>query len=178
MKYSFCPKCGNNLQIVNHENKPRLQCGTCGFIFYQNAKPTASVLIENDKGEILLTKRAIEPLKGYWDTAGGFCEEDEHPEDAAKREIKEELGVKVELTGLIGMIMDRYGDNGDWTINMYYSGRIIGGEIKPADDIDGYQWFSLNSLPNVAFKSGQLALDRLKKIRAKESDKLGKAGKG
>ena len=96
MKYSFCPKCGNKLKIVKHENKTRLQCASCGFIFYQNAKPTASVLIENNKGEILLTRRAIEPLKGYWDTAGGFCEEDEHPENAARREIKEELGIDIE----------------------------------------------------------------------------------
>ena len=167
MKYSFCPKCGDKLKIVNHDNKPRLQCASRGFIFYQNAKPTASVLIENDKGEILLTRRAIEPLKGYWDTAGGFCEEDEHPEDAAKREIKEELGVEVELTGLVGIFMDRYGDNGDWTINLHYSGRIKGGDIKPADDIDGYEWFSIDRLPKVAFASGQFALDALKKLRAK-----------
>ena len=167
MKYSFCPKCGDKLKIVNHDNKPRLQCPACLFIFYQNAKPTASVLIENDKGEILLTRRAIEPLKGYWDTAGGFCEEDEHPEDAARREIKEELGVEVELTGLIGIFMDRYGDSGDWTINLHYSGRIKGVEIKPADDIDGYEWFSIDRLPKVAFASGQFALDALKKLRAK-----------
>ncbi|TAN57391.1 NUDIX domain-containing protein [Patescibacteria group bacterium] len=167
MKYSFCPKCGDKLKSVNHENKTRLQCSACGFIFYQNAKPTASVLIENDKGEILLTRRAIEPLKGYWDTAGGFCEEDEHPEDAARREIKEELGVDVELTGLVGIFMDYYGDGGDWTINIHYSGRIKGGDIKPADDIDGYEWFPLDSLPEVAFESGQSALDTLKKMRAK-----------
>ena len=148
MKYSFCPKCGDKLKIVNHDNKPCLQCASCGFIFYQNAKPTASVLIENDKGEILLTRRAIEPLKGYWDTAGGFCEEDEHPEDAARREIKEELGIDIELTGLIGIFMDHYGDDGDWTINMHFSGRIKGGEIQPADDIDDYQWFPIERFPH------------------------------
>ena len=151
IKYSFCPKCGDKLKISKHENKPRLQCGACGFIFYQNAKPTASVLIENDKGEILLTQRAIEPLKGYWDTAGGFCEEDEHPEIAARREIKEELGVEVELTGLIGIIMDRYGDDGDWTINMYYSGRIKSGEIKPADDIDDLSMVFFGSIAQSGF---------------------------
>ncbi len=167
MKYSFCPKCGKDLEIFNEHGKDRLRCKNCGFIFYQNAKPTASVLIENDKGEILLTRRAIEPLKGYWDTAGGFCEEDEHPEDAARREIKEELGVDVELTGLVGIFMDCYGDGGDWTINLHYSGRIKGGDIKPADDIDGYEWFPLDSLPEVAFESGKSALDMLKKMRAK-----------
>ena len=167
MKYSFCPKCGNKLKIVKHENKPRLQCPACLFIFYQNAKPTASVLIENDKGEILLTRRAIEPLKGYWDTAGGFCEEDEHPVDAARREIKEELGIDIELTGLVGIFMDRYGDDGDWTINLHFSGRIKGGEIKPADDIDDYKWFPIERLPEVAFNSGKSALDALKKMRAK-----------
>lgn len=178
MKYSFCPKCGKDLELFNEHGKDRLRCKNCGFVFYQNAKPTASVLLENEKSEVLLTRRAIEPLKGYWDTAGGFCEEDEHPEDAAKREVKEELGVDIELTELIGIIMDRYGDYGGWTINMHYSGRIKSGEIKPADDIDAYQWFSLDNLPEMAFNNGKQALDMLKKIRANGSDKLGKAGKG
>lgn len=177
MKYFFCPKCGDKLNLVERDHKPRLQCGACDFIFHQNAKPTASVLLENEKGEVLLTRRAVDPLKGYWDTAGGFCEEDEHPEDAARREILEELGVEVELTGLIGIFMDRYGDCGDWTINLYYRGHIKSGEIKPTDDIDACQWFSLDNLPNVAFKSGQLALDTLKKTRTNGLDKLGKGGK-
>ena len=168
MKHSFCPKCGNALRIIKHNGKEEMQCVKCGFIFYQNAKPTASVILENEKGEVLLTRRAIEPFKGYWDTAGGFCEESEHPEVAARREIKEELGVDIELTGLIGIFMDRYGNNGDWTINLHFSGRIINGEVKPADDIDACQWFSLNELPeNMAFINGKNALDALKKIRVK-----------
>lgn len=168
MKYFFCPKCGNRLETVLHDHRTRLQCVACKFIFYQNAKPTASVILENERGEILLVRRAIEPFKGFWDTAGGFCEEDERPEDAARREIKEELGVEVELTGLIGIFMDRYGDNGDWTLNIHYSGKIKSGQIKPADDIDGYQWFLLNNLPeNIAFNNGRIALDTVKKNRGK-----------
>ena len=147
--------------------------------FYQNAEPTASVLIENDKGEILLTQRAIEPLKGYWDTAGGFREEETSIRRLPfRREIKEELGVEVELTGLIGIIMDRYGDDGDATINMYYSGRIKkrGNKIQPTilTLINGFLWIVCQKW---LLKAGRHALDTLKKIAPKTLINWGKRGK-
>ncbi len=156
MKYSFCPKCGGKLGGEQHP-----VCSSCGFVFYQNAKPTASFLLENDEGDVLLVRRAVEPFKGMWDTPGGFCEQAEHPEDAAKREAKEELGVDVELTGLIGIFMDQYGSGGDSTMNVFYTGKIIGGDIQTADDVDAYEWFPKSRLPRVAFENGRNALDTL-----------------
>ena len=39
---------------------------------------------------------------------GGFQDMGEHPEDAARREAMEEVGVRVELTGLLGIYVTRY----------------------------------------------------------------------
>ncbi|MDA2922538.1 NUDIX domain-containing protein [Patescibacteria group bacterium AH-259-L07] len=165
MQYTFCPKCAGKFQEIK-DNASHLQCIQCNFVFYQDSKPTASVILENDKGEVLLTRRAGEPFKGYWDLPGGFCELDEHPELTAKREMKEELGVDIELTGFIGIYTDHYPDQGDveYTLNIIYTGKIIQGELRPDDDVDACQWFSLNQLPaNIAFKNGQQALQELKK---------------
>lgn len=164
MQYTFCPKCAQKLKQMK-EYAPHLQCANCKFIFYQSSKPTATVILQNNKGEVLLTRRSIEPFKGYWDLPGGFCELNEHPELTAKREMKEELGVDVELTGFIGIYTDQYPDQGDMehTLNIIYSGKIIQGELHPADDVDACQWFSLEQLPvNIAFKNGRQALQGLK----------------
>ena len=166
MRYSFCPKCGQK-----YTNEPTQsihpKCQSCGFVFYQNPKPTASVFLENEKGEVLLVRRAVEPFKGEWDTPGGFCEENEHPEKTARREMKEELGVEIEIAGMVGIFMDTYGDGGDATMNIFYRGKITGGEIRVADDVDAYRWFSKN-IPRVAFENGRNALDALCQGQSKD----------
>lgn len=57
-------------------------------------------VIKNDKGEILLTKRGIEPFKGQRHLVGGFISYNEKLEDAVKRVVKKELGENVEATDI------------------------------------------------------------------------------
>lgn len=62
------------------------------------------VIIQNDKKEVLLTERNIEPLKGRWHIPGGTVLKNERLEDAVKRVAKEELGVTIELKRMMGVI--------------------------------------------------------------------------
>jgi ADP-ribose pyrophosphatase YjhB (NUDIX family) len=48
---------------------------------------------------LLLTLRAHSPWRGWWEIPGGFQNAGEHPEDGARREIAEEIGVEAELSG-------------------------------------------------------------------------------
>ena len=61
-----------------------------------------------DKGELklLLLKRNFEPAKGKWSLMGGFVQEEESVDDAAKR-------VLAELTGLNDVFMEQVGTFGD-----------------------------------------------------------------
>lgn len=154
----------------------RNTCTACGYVDYDNSKPTASALILNDKNEILLVKRAWHPYLGFWDVPGGFAEGGEHPEDACRREVLEELGVHIELDELFDIEMDSYTDGteeseknvsgvGVYTMNLFYKAHIVSGEIKTTDEIDGYEWFSLDELSamieSVAFKANQKVLKKL-----------------
>ena len=60
-------------------------------------------LILNDKDEILLIKRAGEVRNeaGYWSKPGGGIKFGEKAEEAMVREMKEELGIEVKITGLL-----------------------------------------------------------------------------
>ena len=53
-------------------------------------------MIVNDKGEILFTKRSVDPHKGMLDLPGGFVDIMESAENALVREIKEELNLNIE----------------------------------------------------------------------------------
>ena len=51
--------------------------------------------------EVLLIKRGKPPLQGSWSLPGGRCREEENLKEAAKREVKEECGVDVDVTDLL-----------------------------------------------------------------------------
>lgn len=96
---------------------------------------------------MLLAKRGRDPHKGEYDIIGGFMEADEPPEAAALREGKEETGLDMKITSLLGIYMDKYGDDGDYTLNIHYLGEIIGGTMQAQDDVAALEWVNINNLP-------------------------------
>ena len=65
-------------------------------MLYDNPAPTATAIVTRADGAILLTRRAIEPAFGMLDLPGGFIEAAEDPEQAVKRELREETGLEID----------------------------------------------------------------------------------
>ena len=105
------------------------------------------VLIEN--GKILLIKRAREPFRGEWATPGGRIDDGETAEQCAKREMKEETGLDIEIIKLTGLYSDPNRDPRG-IIAAAYLVKRTGGEIKAGDDAAEAQWFDLDNLPPLA----------------------------
>lgn len=153
----FCPACGTPLVPKALDGRRRRVCPACGWIHWRNAKPCAGALVVRN-GKVLLIRRTIEPFRGHWDIPGGFCEVDEHPAEAALREVREETGLEIELTGLLGLWLDEYA--GSTTLNIYYLARPMTRRVHAGDDADGAAWFAPTALPRrVAFANGHLALE-------------------
>ncbi len=87
----YCPFCGG----TELERIPQrmTRCGTCGSELFQNASAAVSVVLQLPDGRVVLAQRAHDPNKGKWDFPGGFVDAPESFEDAAVREIHEELGI-------------------------------------------------------------------------------------
>jgi ADP-ribose pyrophosphatase YjhB (NUDIX family) len=154
MIFKYCVKCGDLLRLTPIEGRPRLQCPKCGFIFYENSKPTSAGVIIKD-GKILLCKRAVNPKKGLWDLPGGFLEAGEHPEQGLHRELKEELGVTAEIEKVLGFYLDQYGEENYHTLNIAFLCHIVSGTPAPHDDVAEVQWFDPSQLPEMAWDSEQ-----------------------
>jgi ADP-ribose pyrophosphatase YjhB (NUDIX family) len=60
-----------------------------------------TVLIVNEKEEILLVKRRNEPGKNLWSFPGGLIELGESIKKTAEREVKEETGLKIKVRKLL-----------------------------------------------------------------------------
>ena len=62
----------------------------------------AAIIIKDNK--ILATQRGYGEFKGGWEFPGGKIEKNETPEEALKREIFEELGVKIQVNEYINTV--------------------------------------------------------------------------
>ncbi|MBI5031980.1 MAG: NUDIX domain-containing protein [Chloroflexi bacterium] len=137
-------------------------CPSCGRTQYHNSRPCAGALIVK-QNHVLLVRRAVEPAKKLWDLPGGFLEPGEHPLEGMLREVKEETGLDVRVIGLLGVYMDRYQFKGEdfFTLNHYYIVEPSGGTLRADDDVDAFEWFDLDHLPDdnaIAFGHEQVVL--------------------
>ena len=100
----FCPLCGTGLvrRVVPPDGREQPVCAGCEFVFYLPPKVVAGTLPVRG-GQVLLTRRAIEPARGLWTFPGGYVDWGEDVRDGARRETLEEVGLAVRLDALLGL---------------------------------------------------------------------------
>jgi ADP-ribose pyrophosphatase YjhB (NUDIX family) len=171
--WRFCPRCAAALTHA----PGRVECAGCGFVSWANSAATANAFLEDERGRLLLARRAREPFQGFWDIPGGFVEEDEHPLAALVRELKEETGLDVSPGAYVGCWLDTYGDPGDGvihTLNLFWRAHTMPGQAGnpapapvAADDVAELRWFARDELPppeELAFRCVLLALEAWKAL--------------
>ena len=117
-----------------------------------------ALIFDGDK--ILLVERAGEPLKGYWSLPGGLLETGELIEDAVRREIREETGLDVQLLyrfDIFERIMrDDQGRPEYHYVLVDYICKIVGGEMRPADDVSRVEWVQVEKMRDYKMTAGTL----------------------
>jgi ADP-ribose pyrophosphatase YjhB (NUDIX family) len=147
-KFKFCPNCKNKLE---HLSSHLINCPSCHFHFYLNPVPTTAIILENNKGEILLVKRKISPKKGFWDLPGGFIEFNEKAEEAILRELKEELNLTfLPSIKFLGSFIGRYFYKGITyqPLCLVFFAKIDDFvRIEVADDVSSFSFFKKEKIP-------------------------------
>jgi 8-oxo-dGTP pyrophosphatase MutT (NUDIX family) len=83
-----------------------------------------------------------------------------------RREVREELGVELAISGYLGSFADFYGPSRIPTLNAFFVASISGGVPEPASDVAGYEWFEADeALPEIAFENGRQALRLWSQLR-------------
>ncbi len=129
-------------------------CTICAF---ENPHPyVKAICIKN--GALLVARRNEELYKGEWDFIGGYMQKDETPEQALRREIKEELGVECALTYINVFTGGASYQEYYYPVLGYAFLAELYGDIVLSDEITEPAWIPLSELQTVAFDSNQKML--------------------
>ena len=140
----YCLTCGTPLEARHHEDRERPTCPSCGFIHYLDPKVAVAVILGDERG-VLLCRRLIDPGSGRWSFPAGYVNRGEVLEEAAVREVLEELGVAVRLRGIVGV----YSERGEPVVLVVYAGEIEAGEPHPdGHEVSEVRRFALDALPD------------------------------
>ena len=109
---------------------------------------SVAALVTNDAGEILLVNS---PWRG-WEYPGGLIEPGETFQEALRREIREEAGVEIEITGFVGICKNVERN----IVNIDFTARYAGGELRTSEESTEVIW----ATPEQAFEMISFPLTR------------------
>ncbi len=145
MSSRYCTECG---QIASPQAPNHFICPN-GHHNYVDAVPAGvAYVLRGD--QVLFGVRSREPKPGKLNTPGGFLEIGESAETATLREVREELGIDVDITDYLGSYATHYVEGNQRVLNVVFIAEYKGGDIKPGDDMSGGEpvWRSIDDLPN------------------------------
>jgi NAD+ diphosphatase len=145
----FCPRCGGGLvsRAAGHE----LRCTQCDRAQFPRTDPAVIMAITHGEGDdeaVLLGRNSAWPAN-RWSTLAGFCEPGETLEDAVRREVDEEVGIRVgEVT---------YFGSQPWplpaSLMLGFTGKALTTDIQEA------RWWTRDEF-EAAARSGELLVPR------------------
>jgi 8-oxo-dGTP diphosphatase len=131
------------------------------------------------KGRVLLIRRKHPPFEGRYALPGGFVDVGETVEDACRRELLEETGVRVGKLRLVGVYSDPARDPRGHTVAVAFLARVTSAAASAGDDAAAAEWVADRRRENLAFDHARIVEDalRLDRARARTRPKGGGTGR-
>ncbi|QQE13472.1 NUDIX hydrolase [Planctomycetota bacterium] len=139
---------------------------------YPRSALTVDVVVfalDEDDLQVMLIERDIEPFAGQWALPGGFVQVEETLDEAARRELEEETGVKNIYLEQLYTFGETQRDPRERVVTVAYYAlvNLEGHNIKASSDARNAAWFSINDLPKLAFDHEHILDTALERLRGK-----------
>jgi 8-oxo-dGTP diphosphatase len=141
---------------------------------YQYPRPALTVDcvvfgFDDDELKVLLIQRGLEPFKGAWALPGGFVRVDETLDDAARRELAEETGLKSVFLEQLYTFGELKRDPRERVVSVahYALVKLSSHKAKAATDAAEAEWFPISKLPKLAFDHADIAAMALARLQGK-----------
>ena len=128
---------------------------------------TADCVAVDAKGRVLLVRRGHPPFKGKHALPGGFVEIGETVEEACRRELMEETGVKAGPLRLLGVYSDPKRDPRAHTCSVVFLARIARATPKAGDDAAAAEWIEDWTKLDLAFDHAKILGDARRALGGK-----------
>jgi NAD+ diphosphatase len=143
--HRFCGRCGGKTSDKSDERAKI--CPKCGFVTYPRISP--AIIVAVTKGNQILLAHAKHFAEGMYSVIAGFVEPGETFEDCVKREVMEEVGIKVKNLEYFGSQPWPFPDS----LMVGFTAEYESGEIC----VDGVEigdagWFRKDELPQIPSK--------------------------
>lgn len=125
----------------------------------------ADCVVVDAQDRVLLIRRKNEPFKGSYALPGGFVDIGESVEDACRRELMEETGVKARKLTLVGVYSNPGRDPRGHTCSVVFLTRVARAKATAGDDAAAAEWVPLSGRYRMAFDHGKCLNDARRVLR-------------
>ena len=172
--FHHCPRCGL-AQSPPAGNV--FTCAGCGFTLHFSAANAAAVFVERDDRRVLLVRRAKDPARGKLAPPGGFVDIGETAEDAARREIREEVGLELRHLRVLCSQPNSYfyKDVTYPVLDLFFTAQAVDADrARALDDVESLCWIEPERIDpgEIAFASMRTALAVWLGERASRRDRV------
>ena len=119
--------------------------------------------------QVLLIERGLEPFRGKWALPGGFVRVDEALEDAARRELEEETGLRDVFMEQLCTVGTVNRDPRERVVSVCYYAlvKLADHSTRAATDAADARWYPVSKVPRLAFDHADILATALARLRGK-----------
>lgn len=144
----YCGICGSKMYKKDSESERAMVCSNCGNITWPRTSP--AIIVAVTKGDKLLLAHNKQFTNGIYSIIAGFVEYGETFEECVKREVYEEVGIRVKNIKYFGSQPWPYPNS----MMIGYTAEYAGGDIKvDGEEIIHADWYSKEEIPGKYRKS-------------------------